>query len=78
MVNLLKKQKINKLYLEKILNAWSPVDKSLDQSDFFLREDNETDSFLRVQENRKLGPVGFYEKSLENKLEMPRTGHSCL
>ena len=72
MVKILKEQKINKLYLEKIINTWEPLDKSIQQSDFLLREDNETDKFLRIQENRKLGPVGFYEKSVGNKLEMPR------
>ena len=72
MVNILKKQKINKTYLEKILNAWDPVNKGLNQRDFLLREDNETDKYLKVQENRKLGPIGFYEKSLSDKLEMPR------
>ena len=72
MVVLLKKQKINKLYLEKVLNIWGPQDKSINQNDFLLREDNETDRYLRMQENRRLGPVGYYEKSLESKLEMPR------
>ena len=72
MVTILKKQKINKLYLEKILMKWDPINKGLNQNDFFLREDNKTDKFLRIQETRKVGPVGFYEKSLSEKLEMPR------
>ncbi len=58
MVDLLKRQKISHQYLQKVLDKWNSVEKMGAADLYSLREDNDGDKLIKVEEASSLGPIG--------------------